>query len=147
MNFWLRNAPLVKVGNPFSDGIIFVFHLVGCVKRVEKSQSILALLYFSWSRAQFITKVCLWTFVIRFQTMIWPSMRFDVSLKNFKKPLFDIFSPQIERRIFSYNFGCKKESSERSSATSQTAKCPNIPKLHPSGLSPKSWKLMAPKSV
>ena len=44
MNFWLRNAPLVKVGNPFSDGIVFVFHLAGCVKRVEKSQAILALL-------------------------------------------------------------------------------------------------------
>ena len=44
MNFWLRNAPLVKVGNPFLDGIVFVFHLAGCVKRVEKSQAILALL-------------------------------------------------------------------------------------------------------
>ena len=51
MNFWLRNAPLVKVGNPFSDGIVFVFHLVGCVKRVEKSQAILALLYFMKSSA------------------------------------------------------------------------------------------------
>ena len=28
--------------------------------------------------------------------MIWPSVRFDISLQNFKKPL-DIFSPQIER--------------------------------------------------
>ena len=27
LNFWLRNAPLVKVGNPISDGIGFV--LVG----------------------------------------------------------------------------------------------------------------------
>ena len=44
MNFWLRNAPLVKVGNPFSDGIVFVFHLAEYVKRVEKSQAILALL-------------------------------------------------------------------------------------------------------
>ena len=25
--FWLRNAPLVKVENPISDGIVFVFHL------------------------------------------------------------------------------------------------------------------------
>ena len=37
----------------------------------------------------------LWTFV-RFETMIWPSIRFDMSLQNFKKPL-DIFSPQTER--------------------------------------------------
>ena len=28
----LRNAPLVKVGNPISDGIVFVFHLAGCVR-------------------------------------------------------------------------------------------------------------------
>ena len=27
--------------------------------------------------------------------MIWPSIRFDISLQNFKKSL-DIFSPQIE---------------------------------------------------
>ena len=38
----------------------------------------------------------LYTFV-RFETMIWPSIRFDMSLKNFKKPL-DSFSPQIERK-------------------------------------------------
>ena len=43
-NFWLRNAPLVKVGNPFSDGIVFVFYLAGCVKRVEKSQATMAFL-------------------------------------------------------------------------------------------------------
>ena len=34
---------------------------------------------------------------VRFETMIWPSIRFDISLQNFKKPL-DIFSPQIERK-------------------------------------------------
>ena len=27
----------------------------------------------------------------------WPSIRFDISLQNFKKPL-DSFSPQIERK-------------------------------------------------
>ena len=27
LGFWLRNASLVKVGNPISDGIVFVFHL------------------------------------------------------------------------------------------------------------------------
>ena len=43
--FWLRNASLVKAGNPISDGIVFVFHLAWFVrscKRVEKSQAILA---------------------------------------------------------------------------------------------------------
>ena len=34
---------------------------------------------------------------VRLQTMIWPSIRFDISLKNFKKPL-DIFSLPIERK-------------------------------------------------
>ena len=29
--------------------------------------------------------------------MIWPSIRFDIHLQNFKKPL-GIFSPQIERK-------------------------------------------------
>ena len=41
LGFWLRNTSLVKVGNPISDGIVFVFHMR---KRVEKSEAILALL-------------------------------------------------------------------------------------------------------
>ena len=32
LGFWLRNASLVKVGNPISDGIVFVFHLAWCVR-------------------------------------------------------------------------------------------------------------------
>ena len=42
VSFWLRNTSIVKVGNPISDGIVFVFHLAWCV-RVEKSEAILAL--------------------------------------------------------------------------------------------------------
>ena len=34
---------------------------------------------------------------VRFEPMIYPSMRFEVSFQNFKKPL-DIFSSQIERK-------------------------------------------------
>ena len=34
---------------------------------------------------------------VGFETVIWPSFRFDISLQNFKKPL-NIFSPQIERK-------------------------------------------------
>ena len=34
---------------------------------------------------------------VRFETMTWPSIWFDISLQNFKKPL-DSFSPQIERK-------------------------------------------------
>ena len=31
LNFWLRNVLLVKVRNPISDGVVFVFYLAGCV--------------------------------------------------------------------------------------------------------------------
>ena len=37
------------------------------------------------------------------ETLIWPSMRFDISLHNFKKPLVDTFSTQIERKNVSKN--------------------------------------------
>ena len=40
LGFWLRNTSLVTVG----DGIVFVFYLAWCIKRVEKSEKILALL-------------------------------------------------------------------------------------------------------
>ena len=33
----------------------------------------------------------------RFETMNLPSIRFDISLQNFKMPL-DIFSPQVEKK-------------------------------------------------
>ena len=78
-------------------------------KRVQKSQAILALLdsfqelrlsnYCIWCLFVFLSifmklstvyAASLCTFV-RFETMVWPSIRFDISLQNFKKPL-DIFS-------------------------------------------------------
>ena len=40
--FWLRDPSLVKVGNPILDGIVFVFHLTSCVKRIQNSRVILA---------------------------------------------------------------------------------------------------------
>ena len=49
-----------------------------------------------WSRAQLMRLFSLCAFV-RFETMIWLSISFDISLQYFKKPL-DIFSPQIERK-------------------------------------------------
>ena len=49
------------------------------------------------SRAVYEASLCM--FVLIFETMIWPSMRFDISLQNFNWPLVDIiFSPQIERK-------------------------------------------------
>ena len=50
-----------------------------------------------------------------FETMTWPSMRFDISSQNFKKPL-DSFQPQIERKRpkeYSVIIPAVKESFER----------------------------------
>ena len=33
--FWLRNASLVKVGNPISDGMLFIFHLAWCLRGLK----------------------------------------------------------------------------------------------------------------
>ena len=48
---------------------------------------------------------------VRFETMIFlPSIRFDISLQNFKKPLdifFTVNRKKTFRAIFSYTFGCR----------------------------------------
>ena len=54
----------------------------------------------------------LYTFV-RVETVIWPSIRFDISLQNFKKPL-DIYiltanRKKTFRRIFSHKFCFRKK--------------------------------------
>ena len=49
--FWLRNTSLVKVGNPISDGIVFVFHLAWCVrglKSLKRFWSYLIVFSASW---------------------------------------------------------------------------------------------------
>ena len=59
---------------------------------------------------------------VRFETMIWPSIRFDISLQNFKKPS-DIFSrKKTLRRIFSYKFGCRKKTLSDFLASSSSLK-------------------------
>jgi len=35
LGFWLRNTSLVKVENPISDGIVFVFHLAWCARGLQ----------------------------------------------------------------------------------------------------------------
>ena len=35
LGFWLRNTSLVKVRNPISDSIVFVFHLAWCVRGMK----------------------------------------------------------------------------------------------------------------
>ena len=36
LGFWLRNASLVKVGNPISDGIVFVFYVAWCITGLKR---------------------------------------------------------------------------------------------------------------
>ena len=45
-----------------------------------------------------VYEVSLCSFVLKFETMIGPSMSFGISLQDFKKPIVDIFLPQIERK-------------------------------------------------
>ena len=35
LGFWISNTSLVKVRNPISDGIVFVFHLAWCVRGLK----------------------------------------------------------------------------------------------------------------
>ena len=35
LGFWLRNTSLVKVGNPISDGTLFIFHLAWCLRGLK----------------------------------------------------------------------------------------------------------------
>ena len=100
-----------------SDFVWHRFHFSPCWMRVEKSLKRLSgaasrmvslsnycvcfLFFFlisNFMKSSSVYGASLRTFVLRSETMIWPSMRFDISLQNFKKPLVDIFSPQIERR-------------------------------------------------
>ena len=50
LGFWLRNTSLVKVGNPISDGIVFVFHLAWC------SLKFIRLLWVVFSSQQHVTE-------------------------------------------------------------------------------------------
>ena len=93
----------------------FCFSSCCMLKRVKKSQAILALLdsfqelHLEWQawviivfipnfmKSSAVYEASYAQFVL-LETLIWPSMRFDISLHNFKKPLVDTFSPQIERK-------------------------------------------------
>ena len=122
MGFWLRNASLVKVGNPISDGIVFVFHLAWCVRGLKSLKRFWPyLIVFSASRMVSLSNYCIWCLFFISNLMkssvvyaaiwfmhvckIWDNDLTEsdrvsgliISLWSFKKPL-DIFSPQIERK-------------------------------------------------
>ena len=61
LGFWLRNTSLVKVGNPISDGIVFVFHLAWCVRRLKSLKRFWPyLMVFSASRMVSLSNYCIW---------------------------------------------------------------------------------------
>ena len=61
LGFWLRNSSLVKVGNPISDGIVFVFHLAWCVRGLKSLMRFWPyLIVFSASRVVSLSNCCIW---------------------------------------------------------------------------------------
>ena len=61
LSFWLRNTSLVKVGNPISDGIVFVFHLAWCVRGLKSLKRFWPyLIVFSASRMVSLSNYCIW---------------------------------------------------------------------------------------
>ena len=59
--FWLRNTSLVKVGNPISDGIVFVFHLAWCVRGLKSLKRFWPyLIVFRASRMVSLSNYCIW---------------------------------------------------------------------------------------
>ena len=55
LGFWLRNASLVKVGNPISDGIVFVFHLAWCVRGFKSLKRFWPYLIRFWAASRMIS--------------------------------------------------------------------------------------------
>ena len=87
---------LVKVGNPISDGIVFVFHLAWCVRGLKSLKQFWPyLIVFSASRIVSLSNYFIWCLFfisnlmklnvvmglfslctsVRFETMIWPSIQ------------------------------------------------------------------------
>ena len=60
-DFWLRNTSLVKVWNPISDGIVFVFHLAWCVRGLKSLKRFWPyLIVFSASRMVSLSNYFIW---------------------------------------------------------------------------------------
>ena len=62
LGFWLRNMSLVKVGNPISDGIVFVFHLAWCVIGLQSLKRYWPYLipFRAASRMVSLSNFCIW---------------------------------------------------------------------------------------
>ena len=61
LGFWLRNTSLVKVRNPISDGIVFVFHLAWCIRGLKSLKRFWPYsIVFSASRMVSLSNYCIW---------------------------------------------------------------------------------------
>ena len=61
LGFWLRNTSLVKVRNPISGSIVFVFHLAWCVRGLKSLKRFWPyLIVFSASRMVSLSNYCIW---------------------------------------------------------------------------------------
>ena len=61
LGFWLRHTSLVKVENPISDGIVFVFHLAWCARGLKSLKRFWPyLIVFSAPREVSLSNCCIW---------------------------------------------------------------------------------------
>ena len=62
LGFWSRNSSLVKVGNPISDGIVFVLHLAWCVRGLQSLKWYWPYLipFRAASRMESVSNYCIW---------------------------------------------------------------------------------------
>ena len=101
LGFSLRNAPLVKLSEirfrmaSFSKMSLLTSSCCISTGKHDNHCIWCLFVFFSGIKSSVVYAVSLRMFV-RFETMIWPRIRFHISLQNFKKPL-DIFWPKIER--------------------------------------------------
>ena len=66
LGFWLRNTSLVKVGNPISDGIVFVFHLAW---KLWSDTGLTWYLSGAASRMVSLSNYCIWCLFFRSNLM------------------------------------------------------------------------------
>ena len=62
LGFWLRNTSLVKVGNPISDGIVFVLQFAWCVRGLQSLKRYWPFLIPFRAASPSLSNYCIWCF-------------------------------------------------------------------------------------
>ena len=62
LGFWLRNTSLGKVGNPISDGIVFVLHLAWCERGLQSLKRYWPFLISFRAASLSLSNNCIWCF-------------------------------------------------------------------------------------